>query len=306
MTKRSWQSLPGTLSPQKLIITGPATVNTLNQTRLHQYKLAPLLMLIKMNGMLNKALSLMFQYIRAEVVDKQVVVSMTDLARKLESFIQSRGVDKLNESTKKHIRRKIEAEFGSALEIFPNDNGKLLIISKNLNRQETVKVNVALKKELEILKSKSTDVKQVIDQCSAYIRRAILDTKWKTPWPIHPCDLNGEPFPVPEYLSRLLMGLLTSDPDIINPSHRVMTLVGSFSQDIIYATTCGQTKPPKQLLISYGVKTLTGNVELIQMLNRFGHGVSYSQLEENDTALCLQKMASNLKPGHSSSRNYSA
>ena len=27
------------------------------------------------------------------------------------------------------------------------------------------------------------------------------------------------------------------------------------------------------------------------MLNRFGHGVSYSQLEENDTALSLQKIA---------------
>ena len=30
------------------------------------------------------------------------------------------------------------------------------------------------------------------------------------------------------------------------------------------------------------------------MLNRLGHGVSYSQLENNDTALCLQKMAANL------------
>ena len=30
------------------------------------------------------------------------------------------------------------------------------------------------------------------------------------------------------------------------------------------------------------------------MLNRLGHGVSYSQLEQNDTALCLQKMAANL------------
>ena len=42
------------------------------------------------------------------------------------------------------------------------------------------------------------------------------------------------------------------------------------------------------------MKTLTGNVEVIQLLNRFGHGVSYSQLEENDTALCLEKMADNL------------
>ena len=52
----------------------------------------------------------------------------------------------------------------------------------------------------------------------------------------------------------------------------------------MYAVTCGETKPPKQVLLSYGVKTLTGNVERMQILNRFGHGISYSQLEENDTA----------------------
>lgn len=39
------------------------------------------------------------------------------------------------------------------------------------------------------------------------------------------------------------------------------------------------------------MQTLTGNIELIQTLNKCGHGVSYSQLEENDTALCLQKLA---------------
>ena len=54
---------------------------------------------------------------------------------------------------------------------------------------------------------------------------------------------------------------------------------------------CGQHKPPKHILLPYAVKTLTGNVELIRTLNKFGHGVSYSQLEENDTALCLQKLA---------------
>ena len=37
--------------------------------------------------------------------------------------------------------------------------------------------------------------------------------------------------------------------------------------------------------IVHGVKTLTGNVELLQILNRYGHGISYHQLEENDTAL---------------------
>ena len=37
--------------------------------------------------------------------------------------------------------------------------------------------------------------------------------------------------------------------------------------------------------------SISGNVELIQILNRLGHGISYSQLEEVDTALCLQKLA---------------
>ena len=63
---------------------------------------------------------------------------------------------------------------------------------------------------------------------------------------------------------------------------------------MIYAVTRGQHKPPKHLLLPYLVKTLTGNVEIIQTLNKLGHGVSHSQLEENDTALCLQKLAASL------------
>lgn len=38
------------------------------------------------------------------------------------------------------------------------------------------------------------------------------------------------------------------------------------------------------------MKSLTGNTELIRTLNRLGHCLSYSQVEEIDTALCLQKL----------------
>jgi len=33
------------------------------------------------------------------------------------------------------------------------------------------------------------------------------------------------------------------------------------------------------------------NVELIQMLSQCEHGIAYTQIEEINTALCLQKMA---------------
>ena len=59
---------------------------------------------------------------------------------------------------------------------------------------------------------------------------------------------------------------------------------------MIYAVTCGQHKPPNHSLLLYAGKILNGNIELIQTR----HGVSYYQLEENDTALCLQKLATGL------------
>ena len=103
-------------------------------------------------------------------------------------------------------------------------------------------------------------------------------------------------FPVPECLVRFFTGVLLGDCIAANPSPRIQLLVNSFSQDLIYATSVAKAIPPKHILLSYGVKTLTENVELIQMLNRFEHGVSYCQLQKNDKALCLKKMAANLNP----------
>lgn len=67
--------------------------------------------------------------------------------------------------------------------------------------------------------------------------------------------------------------------------------MGSFGQDIIYGVTGERQVPPKQMLLPYAVKSLTNNIELIQMLNWCGHGIAYSQIEEINTVLCLQKMA---------------
>ncbi|XP_020606380.1 uncharacterized protein LOC110045121 [Orbicella faveolata] len=66
----------------------------------------------------------------------------------------------------------------------------------------------------------------------------------------------------------------------------------SFVQDLMFGVSRGKVKPSKQIPLPYAVKSLTDNVELIQMLNRCGQGIAYSKLDEIDTALCLKKMAS--------------
>ena len=65
----------------------------------------------------------------------------------------------------------------------------------------------------------------------------------------------------------------------------------SFGQDIVYAISNGQQNSAKHVLLPYAVKFLTGNVQLIHILNRLRHSVSYSVLEETDTALSLQKLS---------------
>ena len=52
-----------------------------------------------------------------------------------------------------------------------------------------------------------------------------------------------------------------------------------------------ESRPPSTYFC-HMLKSLTNNVELIQIINRCGHGMSYSQIEEINTALCLQKLAS--------------
>ena len=43
----------------------------------------------------------------------------------------------------------------------------------------------------------------------------------------------------------------------------------------------------KYILFPFGVKSLTGNVEILHMLNNLSYCVSYPQMEEIDTAPCV-------------------
>lgn len=234
----------------------------------------------------------LFKFIRTDIIPKKMIVQLSSLAMKLESFMLSSGITLMKDSTRKHIHRKLESELGNAVNIFPDDTGKLLMVPESVTLNDVVLENQNLQRELKVWRAKSTDFNKIIDQTSSQIRLIIKEQKTVTPWPIHPADVKDSAHvSIPDQLERLLVGLLTGNPETKIQTQRVSTLVQSFSQDLIYAVTCGQHKPPKHLLLPYAVKTLTGNIELIKTLNKLGHGVSYSQLEENDTALCLQKLA---------------
>lgn len=66
--------------------------------------------------------------------------------------------------------------------------------------------------------------------------------------------------------------------------------IESLAHDAIYAVTNGRIIPAKHLLLALTMKALTGRRKVIELLNRYGHCVSYSVAEEIETELIFSAM----------------
>ncbi len=153
------------------------------------------------------ALCKVFAYIREGLIEHPAVVPFTDLTSKLVTEMAECGVTQVAPSTKKHLRRKVEAEFGESLHIIPNDKGKLLVYPDNLTMDELVKVCQNLKDELK--EHKSSISEDIISQVALKIRDDIRNQDITQAWPPHASDLemmNSTPTSLVEFLQTLLTG----------------------------------------------------------------------------------------------------
>jgi len=172
----------------------------------------------------------LLEYIRTDVIPGKKVIPMNSLTSKLELFMLSGGVERMTDSTKKHIRRRLESELESSIDIFPDDKGMLLVVPESVSLKDVVSENQTLQRELRVCKTKSTDVNIIIDQTSSLILSAIQQDMAPTPWPYHPSDVkNAGHISIPNHLELFLAGIITGDPDNKNQTQKVTTQVQSFS-----------------------------------------------------------------------------
>lgn len=230
-----------------------------------------------------EALEELFLYIRTEFFSKPEVLPMINLTSRLERSMMSHGIIKLKPSTKKHVRRKLEAEFGESLRFVSDEKGKVIVYPCSLSMDDLALQTHKLTKDLR--ESRAANSGDVLTKAAMQLREEIKKQDVSQPWPPD-TDQNV----LPESVTQFLHTLLTGECECQTPSERAQRLATSFGSDLVFAVTSGKTKPPKHVLLSYAVKSLTGNTELIRTLNRLGHCVSYSMFEEIDTALCIQKL----------------
>lgn len=115
----------------------------------------------------------LFDYIRTDIIPSKKIVLISSLTTKLESFMLSGGNKLLPDSTRKHIRRRLECELGDSVQIFPDDKGKLLMVPDSASLQDVVLENQGLRRELGIWKAKVTNLNQIIDHISDQPSRRI-------------------------------------------------------------------------------------------------------------------------------------
>ena len=157
----------------------------------------------------------------------------------------------------KNIGRNLETELWDSIHLLSNQTGKLVLVLDSLSMKDVVLENKNLRQELKVRNDKATKSDKLIDQASSQIRSAIKNDVLPTAWPAYSSNVSTAVH-TPSQLRRFLLGLLTGHPE------------------------------------NEQFKTLTGNTELIETLNKLGHGISYTRLEENDTALWLKKLATGL------------
>ena len=112
----------------------------------------------------SEAFTNLLEYIRTDIIPNKKVVPMTSLTSKLELFKLSGGIERMTDSTRKHIRRRLESDLGRSIDVFTDDKGKLLVVPESISLKDVVLENQTLQRELKVWRSKSADVISIIDR----------------------------------------------------------------------------------------------------------------------------------------------
>ena len=147
-----------------------------------------------------------------------------------------------------------------------------------------------------------------LEEAAMILRRHIENSKQLSgdmPWPPSSSWLLSNerqpPFLLEEFLSFVISGKSQK-----NISRRSSRQIHSIAQDICYVAPNGEWVMPKHILLPITVRHLTGSAELVTILNRFGHGQSYTRTLEVETAMCTTITASkSLLPSNISTENNS-
>ena len=245
-------------------------------------------------------------YVQNEIISSAKVITMSQLQERFVNNLNERGVEARNYRSSK-LKVRLQRHFGNKLSFKQpiTQNQPELVYYSGVQKGdivETIATNLVSSAENERMSDAPGDSLEVQDTASYQIyhaskllRSLLLEMKPSMPWPPSPQDLDDGSSIVPDLLYNMFAWMISSKEDysekrISDGSLDVHRLVLSLSQDVIHCVSRGRIKTPKHVALPLTVKSLTGSAETVTILNRFGHGLSYTQIEELETALAEREL----------------
>ena len=256
----------------------------------------------------NRAFSNIRGYVNDTVLKERKVVKMSELLKRYIRKLSQEGVNAPNYRSAK-LKNRLIKSFGSRLTYRqPLDRSQSEIVySSHVTTGEVVETVVNTSGDQwadeegieEVTPEAKEDEKYLhIYHTAKMIRRLVTEMKPVMTWPPAEDDLDCSDTVVPDLLYNMFAWISSSDVEYSNKrvcgvSAEVRRLVLSLAQDLIHCVSRGRIKTPKHVTLPLTVKSLTGNAELVTIPNRFGHALSYCQIEELTLPLTVKSLTGN-------------
>lgn len=229
------------------------------------------------------------------------VVSLSALMSRFVQILKEEGIDSPNYKPS-YLKNRLQKHFGNNISFWRSKgNTTYTVYCDNVPKGQIIEAAIAStssggSNNLLHVNERETgdeDVAIHLYYAAKVVRGLILsEAKSSVPWPPTGDSIDEGFITIPDLLYNWFAWVATDQTeDVIILAAKVSTpepihrSIVSFAQDLIYTVSRGRVKTPKHVGLSVLVKSQTGSAEVVKILNRFGHRLSYDQLEEIETAV---------------------
>ena len=225
-----------------------------------------------------------------ELINSSKIIEFKEIRKIMQEESKIQGLE-IPLSDYNNLIRKLSNKF-EELRFIHQEHNKVLVFPATLKVEDLVSEYYNLKCELDSLNKTQNDDERAVINVAKKINAEIKSLVSPMSWPPKEQDLLPEKTSlyIPHLLDIFCMVTVSGkvNENDSNRSERAIRLKNSIAQDIVYAASNGAIKTPKSILFPTVVKALCNNTEVIRIINQYGHGISYSMIEEIETEHALK------------------
>ena len=225
-----------------------------------------------------------------ELISDPKVIEFKEIRKVMSDKANKLGIS-VSQSQYKNLLRSVSNKF-QELEFMNYQQNKVLVYPCTLKIENLIVENFELKLQCGLESAASDDNEKKVIGVAKCLNLAIKNHKVEMSWPPEEKDLEPEKVKsfIPDMLDTFCTVLVSGKPldHDKSKSSRTIRLKNSLSQDIVYAASNGAIRPPKSVLFPAVVKAICNNTEIVKLINKCGHGISYNLVEEIETEFALK------------------